>query len=55
MQRQNYQKVVSCARAKIEKDWVKLVIISKQCPPFPKLALVKLASDQLLQMLGLTA
>jgi len=45
MQRQNDQKVVSRARAKAEKDWVKLVTISKQCPPFPKQALVKLASE----------
>ncbi len=55
IQRQNDQKVASRARAKAEKDWVKLVTISKQCPPFPKQALVKLASEQLLKVLGLTA
>jgi len=55
VQRQNDQKVVSRARAKAEKDWVKFVTISKQCPPFPKQALVKLASEQLLKVLGLTA
>jgi len=55
MQRRNDQKVVSRACAKVKKEWVKLVIIAKQCPPFPKLALVKLALEQLLQVLGLTA
>jgi hypothetical protein len=42
MQRRNDQKVVSCARAKVQQEWDKLVTIVKQCPPFPKLALVKL-------------
>ncbi len=55
MQRRNDQKVVSRAHAKVEKEWVKLVTISKQCAPFPKPALVKLASEQLLKVLGLTA
>jgi hypothetical protein len=32
-----------------------LVAIAKQCPPFPKPALVKLASEQLLKVLGLNA
>jgi hypothetical protein len=31
------------------------VTVAKQCPPFPKPALVKLASEQLLQVLGLNA
>jgi hypothetical protein len=35
-------------RAKAEKEWVKLITIAKQFPPFPKPALVKLASEQLL-------
>jgi hypothetical protein len=55
VQRRNDQKVTSYARAKAEKEWVKLIIISKQCPPFPKPALVKLASKQLLKVLGMTA
>jgi hypothetical protein len=32
-----------------------LVAIAKQCPPFSKPGLVKLASEQLLKMLGLNA
>jgi len=55
VQRWNDQKVTSRARAKTEKEWVKLVTISKQCPPFAKPALVKLASEKLLKVLGLTA
>jgi hypothetical protein len=35
--------------------WDKLVIIAEQCPPFPKPVLVKLASEQLLEVLGLNA
>jgi len=30
-----------------------LVVVAKQCPPFPKLALVKLVLEQLLKVLGL--
>jgi len=45
VQRRNDQKVVNHACAKTEKEWVKPVIVSKQCPPFPKPALVKLASE----------
>ncbi len=48
VQRQNDQKVASHACAKAQQEWDKLVTIVKQCPPFPKLALVKLASEQLL-------
>jgi len=33
--------------------WDKLVIVAKQCPPLPKLILVKLTSKQLLQVFGL--
>ncbi len=44
MQRQNDQKVVNHVRAKAQRKWDKLVIIAKQCPPFPKPALVKLTS-----------
>jgi hypothetical protein len=43
VQRQNDQKVVSRARAKAQHKWNHLAIVAKQCPPFPKLALVKLA------------
>jgi hypothetical protein len=45
VQRRNDQKVDSHARAKTKQNWDKLVIIGKQCPTFPKLALVKLASE----------
>jgi hypothetical protein len=55
VQRRNDQKVASCTRAKTQQEWDKLVTLAKQCPPFPKLALVKLASKQLLQVLGLNA
>jgi len=47
VQRWNDQKVTSRACAKAKKEWVKLVTVSKQRPPFPKPALVKLASEQL--------
>jgi len=53
VQRRNDQKVASCTRAKAD-EWVKLLTISKQCPLFPKPAIVKLASEQLLKVLGLT-
>jgi len=55
MQRRNDQKVANHACAKAKKEWVKLVTVSKQCPPFPKPVLVKLASEQLLKVLGLIA
>jgi len=55
VQRQNDQKVASHARAKAQHKWKNLVAVAKQCPPFPKLGLVKLASEQLLKMLGLNA
>jgi hypothetical protein len=55
VQRRNDQKVVSRARANAQHEWDKLVIIAIQCPPFPKPILVKLASKQLLQVLGLNA
>jgi hypothetical protein len=55
VQRRNDQKVVTCIGAKTQCGWDKLVIITKQCPPLPKPTLVKLASKQLLQMLGLNA
>jgi len=41
VQRQNDQKVVSRTRAKIEQEWLKLVTVTKQCPPFPKPTLIK--------------
>jgi hypothetical protein len=55
VQRRNDQKVVNRARAKVKKEWVKLVTVSKQCPPFPKPTLVKLVLKQLLTVLGLIA
>ncbi len=55
MQRRNDQKVVSCAHAKAQHEWNHLVVVAKQCPPFPKPALVKLASKQLLKVLGFNA
>jgi len=55
MQRQNDQKVASRARAKAEREWNHLVILAKQCPPLSKPPLVKLASEQLLKVLGLNA
>ncbi len=55
VQRRNDQKVASRARAKALREWNHLVAVAKQCPPFPKLALVKLASEQLLKVLGLNA
>jgi hypothetical protein len=53
MQRQNDQKVVDCTRAKTQCEWDKLVIVTEHCLPFPKPTLVKLALEQLLQVLGL--
>jgi len=53
VQRWNDQKVANCARAKVQHEWDKLVIVAKQCPPLLKPILVKLASKQLLQMLVL--
>jgi hypothetical protein len=55
VQRQNDQKVANRARAKAQREWKNLVAVAKQCPPFPKPSLVKLASEQLLKVLGLNA
>ncbi len=55
MQRRNDQKVVSRTRAKAQQEWDDLVTLAKQCPPFAKPALVKLALEQLLKVLGLNA
>jgi hypothetical protein len=55
VQRRNDQKVVSRARAKAEREWNHLVVVAKQCPPLPKLALVRLTSEQLLKVLGVNA
>jgi len=55
VQRWNDQKVANRARAKAQREWKNLVAIAKQCPPFPKPGLVKLASKQLLKVLGLNA
>ncbi len=55
MQRRNDQKVDSYARAKAQHKWDKLVIVAKQCPPFPKPTLVKLTLEQLLHVLSFNA
>jgi hypothetical protein len=55
VQRQNDQKVVSRACAKAQHEWDTLVTLAKTCPPFPKPALVKLTSKQLLKVLGFNA
>jgi hypothetical protein len=55
MQRRNDQKFVSRARAKAKREWNHLVALAKQCPPLPKPPLVRLASEQLLKVLGLNA
>jgi hypothetical protein len=55
MQRWNDQKVANCACAKAQRKWDKLIIVAEQCPPLPKPTLVKLALEQLLQVLGLNA
>jgi hypothetical protein len=55
VQRRNDQKVASRARAKAEREWNHLVVVTKQCPPLPKPALVRLTSEQLLKVLGLNA
>ncbi len=55
IQRRNDQKVASCVRAKVEREWNHLVPVVKQCPPLSKPALVRLASKQLLKVLGLNA
>ncbi len=55
VQRRNDQKVARHAHAKAQREWNHLVAIAKQCPPFPKPALVKLPSLQLLKVLGLNA
>jgi hypothetical protein len=53
MQRRNDQKVASRAHAKAEREWNHSVTLTKQCPPLPKPPLVRLASEQLLKVLGL--
>ncbi len=55
VQRRNDQKVANRARAKALREWNHLVAVAKHCPPFPKPTLVKLASEQLLKVLGLNA
>ncbi len=55
VQRRNDLKVASRTRAKAQREWKNLVAIAKQCPPFPKPPLMKLASEQLLKVLGLNA
>jgi hypothetical protein len=55
VQRWNDQKVASHVRVEKQHEWDKLVIIVKQCASFFKLALVKLALEQFLQLLGLNA
>ncbi len=55
VKRQNDQKVVSRAHAKVQHEWDKQIIVTEQCPPLPKPTLVKLTSKQMLQVLGLNA
>ncbi len=55
VQKRNDQKVASRARAKAECEWNHLVTLTKQCPPLPTPPLVRLASKQLLKVLGLNA
>jgi hypothetical protein len=55
VQRRNDQKVASRACAKAHHEWKNLVVVAKQCPPFPKLALTRLALEQLLKVLGFNA
>jgi hypothetical protein len=55
VQRRNDQKIASRACAKAECEWNHLVAVAKQCPPLPKPTLVRLASKQLLKVLGLNA
>jgi hypothetical protein len=52
MERRNDQKVANCARAKAQHKWDKLIIVIEQCPKLPKPTLVKLAWEQLLEVLG---
>jgi hypothetical protein len=55
VQRRNDQKNASRARAKAEREWNHMVAVAKQCAPLAKPALVRLASEQLLKVLGLNA
>ncbi len=55
IQRRNDQKAASRVHAKVEREWNHLVDFAKQYPPLPKPTLVKLASEQLLKVLGLNA
>jgi len=55
VQRRNDQKVASRVCAKARREWNHLVALAKQCPPFPKSPLVRLALEQLLKVLGLNA
>jgi len=55
VERRNDQKVINCTHVKAQQEWDKVVTLAKQCPPFPKATLVKLASKQLLQMSGFNA
>jgi len=55
IQRRNDQKVASRARAKAEREWNHMVAVAKQCPAIPKAALVRLAQEQLLKVLGFNA
>jgi hypothetical protein len=53
VQRQNDEKVVNYVCAKAQREWDKMVIVAQQCLSLLKPTLVKLASKQLLQVLGL--
>jgi hypothetical protein len=55
VQWRNDQNIVNHTYAKAQHKWYKLVIIVKHCLPLLKLVLIKLALEQLLQMLGFNA
>jgi hypothetical protein len=55
VQMKNDKKVASRVHAKVERKWNHLVALAKECPPLPKPLLVRLASEQLLKVLGLNA
>jgi hypothetical protein len=55
VQRRNDKEIVGRARAKAKREWNHLVALAKECPPLPKLPLVRLASKPLLKVLGLNA
>jgi len=45
VQRWNDQKVANRVCVKVQREWHKLIIVTKQCPLLPKPILVKLTSE----------